>query len=736
MLRKIIYPYPKKEQLTPYRRFLNGASIGFMILSMLTFSIGAYFARSDIHPFIMGLLGGISGMIFYLLGFQILSIANKYRNIIPAQMIVILGAVVVALFIAKNSIFSWPSRPYQIAILIGTILSSMIGGGIAVFKSNRLTSILTILAGALGLILGMYWLLQPGNDPYSKESEDFLFDETVESFADQGLKDPSSMGEFDIEHLIYGSGDNLKREEFGRKADLISEKVDARKLIPAWKGKHKKWREKYWEFGPDSFPLNGRINLPTAEGKFPLVLVVHGNHNMNDYSDEGYEYLNKVLASKGMIAVSVDENFINGHWSGDFRGKEMPARAWLLLKHIEQFKTWNFTKGHALEGKVDLDNIMLVGHSRGGEAVSIAAAYNKLDYYPDDASEKFDFNFKIKGIVSIAPTDYRYHRKISLEDLNYLSIQGSYDSDESSFWGFRPYQRLQFSEGQSHFKAAVLIDKANHGQFNTTWDRSDMGKPMAWLLNLEPILQRKDQEKVALVFISAFAEATLKDNEKYLPIFNNVHLAQDWLPPNIYISNFQSGQFKKIANFEEDINLSTLSHPKFVVQVSNHKVWREEELSTRDGGKQDNSALVLGWDYGEEIKLDSILEYKLHSIDSSGLDIRTFNFSVAQGDVKAIVKKDQAWAEPRIDFTVELETNKGRKVKTKASDIKPISPRLKVKYAKEKSMNNRFGKNWEAQLETFTFPVTLEESERVVSVRFLFDQTTCGLVYLDDIGYE
>ena len=47
------------------------------------------------------------------------------------------------------------------------------------------------------------------------------------------------------------------------------------------------------------------------EGLFPLVLIVHGNHLMNDYSDPGYEYLGKLLASKGYIFVSVDENFLN-----------------------------------------------------------------------------------------------------------------------------------------------------------------------------------------------------------------------------------------------------------------------------------------------------------------------------------------------------------------------------------------------------------------------------------------
>ena len=49
-----------------------------------------------------------------------------------------------------------------------------------------------------------------------------------------------------------------------------------------------------------------------------------------------------------------------------------------------------------------------MGHSRGGEAVADAAAFNDLTYYPDDASLKFDFGFDIKGVVSIAPVDGQY----------------------------------------------------------------------------------------------------------------------------------------------------------------------------------------------------------------------------------------------------------------------------------------------------------------------------------------
>jgi hypothetical protein len=51
---------------------------------------------------------------------------------------------------------------------------------------------------------------------------------------------------------------------------------------------------------------------------------------MKDFSDPGYAYLGELFASRGFIAVSVDENFLNG----DIRS-ENDARAYVLLEHLK-----------------------------------------------------------------------------------------------------------------------------------------------------------------------------------------------------------------------------------------------------------------------------------------------------------------------------------------------------------------------------------------------------------------
>ena len=103
--------------------------------------------------------------------------------------------------------------------------------------------------------------------------------------------------------------------------------VDASKLIDL--GDQADSRNGYWGFTPEEFPLNGRVWYPDGYGPFPLVLVVHGNHNMKDFSDPGYDYLGELLASRGYILASIDMNFVNGGIR-----QENDARGWLLLKHL------------------------------------------------------------------------------------------------------------------------------------------------------------------------------------------------------------------------------------------------------------------------------------------------------------------------------------------------------------------------------------------------------------------
>jgi hypothetical protein len=122
---------------------------------------------------------------------------------------------------------------------------------------------------------------------------------------DPGLPGPYTVGTF-----YYGSGTDRNRAEYRDSVTLVTEPVDGSKLVDL--GSSARARNSYWGFTPAEMPLNGRVWYPEGDGPFPLVLVVHGNHDMRDFSDPGYDYLGELLASRGFVLVSVDMNFING----------------------------------------------------------------------------------------------------------------------------------------------------------------------------------------------------------------------------------------------------------------------------------------------------------------------------------------------------------------------------------------------------------------------------------------
>ncbi|MCB8922712.1 MAG: hypothetical protein H6662_14085 [Ardenticatenaceae bacterium] len=80
-------------------------------------------------------------------------------------------------------------------------------------------------------------------------------------------------------------------------------------------------RTRYWGFGETEMPRNGCL-VSRWLRPFPLLLMVHGNHDMADYSDGGYAYLGELLASRGFIFVSVDENFLNSSAVADWLGEK------------------------------------------------------------------------------------------------------------------------------------------------------------------------------------------------------------------------------------------------------------------------------------------------------------------------------------------------------------------------------------------------------------------------------
>jgi hypothetical protein len=351
------------------------------------------------------------------------------------------------------------------------------------------------------------------------------------------LEDPGAPGPYAVSTFSYGSGTD-RRPEYGAEVLLHTPTVDGSRAIDPLGGFADEARRLLWGFGTDALPLNARVWMPDGDGPFPLVLVVHGNHAMGTPSEAGYAYLGEHLASRGFITASVDENFLNGSWAGDWEGAEQDVRAWLLLHHLDQWRTWNADPSSPVAGKVDLDRVALVGHSRGGEAASIAASWAglkgvnpTLQPWPDD--------LRVRAVVAIAPSDGQFGPVVRLEGVDLLELTGGHDADARGWSGIRQYNRTTVAEGG--FKAAMYATRANHGQFNTEWGSGDHGRWSGALLNLAPLPSAAEQEDVAKTSISAFLEASLHGETGYRAFFRRPMAGREWLPDDVYLVRSDDG---------------------------------------------------------------------------------------------------------------------------------------------------------------------------------------------------
>jgi hypothetical protein len=587
---------------------------------------------------------------------------------------------------------------------------------------------------------------------------------------------PGERGSFAVKTMYYGSGTDKRRKEFRDSVTIKTKPVDASPFV-SMTPEVAKAREKDWGFGVAKSPINGRVWYPVGDGPFPLVLVVHGNHDPLDYSDPGYGYLGELLASRGFILVSVDENFINGGLRGESDG-----RAWLLLKHIEDWKRWNDSAGNPFYHKVDMNNIGIMGHSRGGEAVGIAAAFNRLSHYPDDANVKFNFNFNIKAVFAIAPVDGQYRPAgvpTPIENVNYMVIHGSHDGDVSSFNGLRAFQRIKFTDGKPWFKTAWYVYRANHGQWNTVWGNKDNGPRSGRYLELGSLISPEEQRQFSKVVIGGFMEATLHGKSEYLPMFRDHRVIGAWLPKTMYITRFQESGFKPLATFDEDVDVTTGSVPGVTISGDSLATWKENALNLRGNATDylNTNAVTLGWNNhirgDDTTKLGRPASYTIALSDSLATSLATgpassIYLSLAPTDAKPgprapardttkkadSTKKDDKAKPPAkkpdkptkdstpVDLTIEVTDAAGHVARTPLSAWGVPRRPLEIHLLRRKDEEQqRFPTQYELVLQTYVIPFAeLMKSSpsfdpaHLRSIRFVFDRLVAGTVVVDDIG--
>lgn len=596
---------------------------------------------------------------------------------------------------------------------------------------------------------------------------------------------PGTPGELSVKKLFYGSGKDIRRPEFRDSIAYKTATVDA-SAFARMDPELAKSRKKYWGYDNKAFPLNARVWYPEGDGPYPLVLVVHGNHNMKEFSDPGYAWLGEFLASKGYVLASIDENFLNGNMRN-----ENDARGWMLLKHLEVFRALNDSAGKPLYHKIDMSRIALMGHSRGGEAVAIAGAFNRLPAYPDDATIKFNFNFDIKSLVAIAPVDGQYRpaeQSTPLSDYNYLVMHGTHDGDVSSFSGLMQYNRLRYTKPGPEFKSAFWVYRANHGQWNTVWGPKDNGPTSGRALELKALMSGEEQRQFGRVAIGGFLDATIKGVDAYREMFRDYRSAGDWLPPTMYVTRYADANTRWLATFEEDVDVTTGTVPGVKISADSLSVWKESDVPARSRSTtfRDNVATV-GWNNSPpagsdssatrwparlsvavpdslrsawQLSNQSVLLFTMGTTtqkpsarksarqpakdSSAGRDsAQATSRSSARGAARSsAASKPAAPDTVPPDFTIELTDNAGNVARLPLSSLgvvrMPIESYIYRRKGRDKS---RFPTLSEQVMQTYVAPFSAFSGANssfqpslLSSIRFVFDRKPVGAVMLDDIG--
>lgn len=477
-------------------------------------------------------------------------------------------------------------------------------------------------------------------------------------------------------------------------------------------------------YSMNQVPLHGEVRYPSGSGPFPLVLVVHGNANPTTASEQGYYYLLDLLASHGIIAVSVDQNFLNGGVFG-----EMDARAIVLLRHLQRWRTWNSTVGHLFYQKVDLSQIGLAGHSRGGEAATVAWLFNTTRHNASDPTH--NFNFSIKALYAIAPVDGQIGTgytgtPVILRDVHYFIMHGSHDGDVYDFQGQKTYDRAHpVTLATSGFKSLLWVYGANHNYWNTQWGAD------GWTVQPSGVIITPAQQRdIGKVYVSAFFQNTLRNRIAYKALLTG-DVAFSTLPASVTrVHQYHDPDRLFVNHYEEDDNLATGSlagGSNAAVSVTPYLDYDFSDQSAPYWLWQQTDGLIAGW-------TSTAARYEMTVPALVGQQICNYPYVAFRVGQTYEQVQDRNTPGQSQDFSVRLQlgATPANMLRVSSYDSLPY-PQITGWSAGDTSTTKTILKTVRIPLRTFIVNQPLLDLQNITRIDFLFNQRSRGLLAIDDV---
>jgi hypothetical protein len=428
--------------------------------------------------------------------------------------------------------------------------------------------------------------------------------------------------------------------------------------------------------GTKTVELTASVHAPTdlSAGPFPLVVLLHGNHYSN-YSGttayyewpfrpgslpipnyRGYDYFANVLASHGYIVVSLSANGVNV-LGNNFGDTGMLARAQLIQRHLDIWNDLNRDGvvhglpggdqspfGTRFVGKVNLQDVGLMGHSRGGEGAVRSYLYNQSLGSP----------YGIKAVFALAPVDFTSPR---VNNVPFAVLLPYNDGDVYDLEGVSFYDDSRYNvPGDTGPKYTILVMGADHNYYNTVWspgggypgasDDGYGGPPTR--------LTQAQQRGTGLAYMSAFFRTYLGGEAQFMPILTGdeapppsaqvssgqIHLA--YLPPDDLAHRRDVNRLSTPAN----LTTNTLGGAALSGGLSTYSI------VTSASGEPDSGLSQLNVGYQNTLTAFYENDLPAGARDERGYNDLQFRIGVSYTDTRNPRNVDQ-------DFSVELVDGAG-----------------------------------------------------------------------------
>lgn len=228
--------------------------------------------------------------------------------------------------------------------------------------------------------------------------------------------------------------------------------------------------------------LNGLIGVSPTPGPHPVVVILHGTHpgcpvdemdidrwpcdpEVEQPNYEGFDYLVEQLAAQGYVALSLNINAENTFGFGEPDPGERLSQ--LIDLHLSALAIASGggenVFGVDLAGQVDLNRMVIIGHSRGGEAAYWLA--HRPDFGTGFGVIPQAGETLVDGIFLMAPASLFVESSLVAMPMGVLLP--ACDADVNDHIGQRFYEQARLAPDQQAPALSIWLEQANHNNFNT-----------------------------------------------------------------------------------------------------------------------------------------------------------------------------------------------------------------------------------------------------------------------------